>query len=69
MLEEQDKSAAFQAALLTLLDQKMSPQEMMRTLSTDPQFEVFRQYVQSFDLDMIEVASVLVKKWGQKTID
>jgi hypothetical protein len=67
MPEEQDKLAAFQAALLTLLDQEQSAEDMLHTLSTHPQFDHFRSYVESFDLDMVDVASTLVKKWAQRS--
>lgn len=59
-----DALAAFQAALLELLAQDLPVEEVMRRLRHDPAFERFRDYVDSFEPRMIEVAAGLVKKWG-----
>ena len=58
-----DALAAFQAALVALLAQDLPVEEVQRRLRHDPAFERFRDYVDSFEPRMIEVAAGLVKKW------
>jgi hypothetical protein len=58
-----DALAAFQAALVELLAQDLPVEEVQRRLRHDPAFERFRDYVDSFEPRMIEVAAGLVKKW------
>ena len=55
----------FQTALLELLSQPLSAQEKLARLETDTAFESYRDYVKTFDLRSIAVASELVLKWGQ----
>jgi len=59
-----DALGAFQAALVELLAQDLPVEEIQRRLRQDPAFERFRDYVDSFEPRMIEVAAGLVKKWG-----
>lgn len=59
--------AAFQSALLELLAQPLTPAEIARRLQTDPAFTAHRDYIGSFDPRMIEVAALLVKKWGRRS--
>lgn len=59
--------AAFQAALLELLAQPLSPAEMMERLQHDATFAPFADYVSTFEPRMLEVAAALVKKWGRRT--
>ena len=59
-----DALGAFQAALVELLAQDLPVEEIQRRLRHDPAFERFRDYVDSFEPRMIEVAAGLVKKWG-----
>ena len=61
--------AAFQSALLELLAEPLPPSESQHRLRTDAAFAAHRDYVETFDLRMIEVASALVKKWGQRIED
>ena len=61
--------ADFQSALLELLAQPLSPAEIERRLRTDAAFAPYRDYVESFDLRMIEVAAALVKKWGRQVAE
>ena len=56
----------FQDRLMTLLTQDLEPQEVIARLQNDPRFASLRSYIDSFDLDMIAVASELVAKWGRE---
>ena len=61
--------AAYQAALLELLAQPLSPDELMHRLRTDKAFEAHRAYIESFEPRMVEVSALLVKKWGRRAED
>ena len=58
--------AAFQAALLELLAQGLSPEEVIARLRSDAAFAPFADYVETFEPRMVEVAAALVKKWGRR---
>ena len=57
--------AQFQAALLELLAQSISPEEIARRLREDAVFAPYREYSASFEPRFLEVAASLVKKWGR----
>lgn len=63
-MQEDDSLAAFQAALLELLDERLATDEMLRRLKTDAAFQPFQEYIASFQPRMVEVAAELVKKWS-----
>lgn len=64
--DEKEKLADFQNELLNLLGQELPADEIFRRLKTDPRFDDFRDYIETFELQMVEVGAVLVKKWGRK---
>lgn len=56
----------FQDALLELLSSGKDHSEIVEILKTDPQFENYREYINQFDPDMVEVARELMGKWAQR---
>lgn len=64
--DEQQLLADYQDALLDLLGQELLADEILHRLKTDSRFEHFREYIDSFELPMVEVGAILVKKWGRK---
>ena len=60
--------ARFQAALLELLAQPISPAEIARRLREEAVFAPFREYSASFEPRFLEVAASLVKKWGREDL-
>ncbi len=64
--DEEQLLADYQNELLNLLGQDIPADEMLRRLKTDPRFDHFREYIESFELPMVEVGAILVKKWGRK---
>jgi hypothetical protein len=56
--------AAFQRALLELLAEPLSPEEMMSRLRSDEVFAPYRDYIETFEPRFVEVAAALMKKWG-----
>ncbi|HYF50373.1 MAG TPA: hypothetical protein VEJ63_13265 [Planctomycetota bacterium] len=63
---EEIELAQFQAALLSLLDQELTAEEMLARMKSDPAFAPFKGYVEQFDLRAVEVAAEITKKWGKK---
>lgn len=63
-----DKSnlLAYQNALVELLSSGKTHAEIMESLKTDPKFEHYREYIDQFDPDMVEVARELMGKWAQR---
>ena len=61
--------AAFQAALLDLLDQRVGSEELLRRLRTDPRMAPYRAYLDTFEPRMVEVATALLAKWGVRIVD
>jgi hypothetical protein len=59
--------AEFQSALVQLLAQDLPVSAMQQRLAEDAAFAAFRAYVQLFEPRMLEVAALLVKKWGKPT--
>jgi hypothetical protein len=62
---QDERLSAFQAALLELLSQPLSPDELIARLRTDAAFAPFADYIETFEPRMVEVAAALVKKWGR----
>jgi hypothetical protein len=62
-----EQIAQFQAGLLELLAQDLPVEELQKRLKEEEAFAAFREYVQSFEPRMMEVASLLVKKWGKRS--
>jgi hypothetical protein len=58
--------ARFQAALMELLSEPLSPGATRARLRADPAFAPFDDHVATFELRAIEVASELVRKWGRR---
>ncbi len=56
----------FQDALLELLSSGKTHAEIVEILKVDPQFENYREYIDQFDPDMVEVARELMGKWAQR---
>lgn len=56
--------ARFQSALLDLLHEPLSVDEIRQRLLSDPEFAVYRSYVEAMEPRMLEVAAELTKKWG-----
>ena len=61
-----EQLAQFQAALLDLLDQPISGEAIHEALQTRPEFAAYRDYIETFEPRMLEVAAELTKKWGVK---
>jgi hypothetical protein len=61
-----DQLGEFQAQLLELLAQDLSPEALQHRLREDHAFAAFRTYVNGFEPRMLEVAALLVKKWGKR---
>jgi len=57
--------ARFQAALLELLAQPISSEEIARRLREEAVFAPYREYSAGFEPRFLEVAASLVKKWGR----
>jgi hypothetical protein len=62
-----DQLGEFQGALLELLAQDLSLETLQQRLREEPAVAPFRDYVQGFELRMLEVAALLVKKWGKRS--
>ena len=60
-----DELAHFQSRLLDRLSQPGSAEEILRRLRADPSLTPYHDYIASFEPRMVEVAAILVKKWGQ----
>ncbi|MBA3855476.1 MAG: hypothetical protein C0507_01085 [Cyanobacteria bacterium PR.3.49] len=63
------KLQEFQDALNELLASGKSYAEIAETLKTDPKFDHYRDYINEFDPDMVEVARELMGKWAQRVED
>lgn len=64
--EAENKSMEeFQDALVELLAGSSSPCVIMETMRIDDRFAEYRDYIEQFDPDMIEVACELVRSWSK----
>ncbi len=58
--------ASFQSTLLEKLSSQDEPDLIKATLQQEPLSPALHDYVQTFDLEMVEIAAELVKKWGKR---
>lgn len=68
-MSDKSQLADFQNALNTLLASGKSHAEIMEVLQKDPVFDNYREYINQFDPDMVEVAQELMGKWAKRTQD
>jgi len=61
-----EQLAAFQSALFELLDEGLPPERVLERLRSDAAFAPFAEYVRRFEPRMVEVAALLVAKWGRR---
>lgn len=61
-----EELAAFQSALLELLEEGLPLESVLERLRTDAAFGPFAEYVRQFDPRMVEVAGQLMAKWGRR---
>ncbi len=66
MPPENSLLAEYQEALMGLLLSGLPQEEIVETLKTDPRFEQYRDYLATFDPDMVGVACELMEKWAKK---
>ena len=62
-----DQIGEFQGALVELLAQDLSLEAVQKRLHEEPAFAPFQDYVHGFEARMLEVAALLVKKWGKRS--
>jgi hypothetical protein len=65
-MPEEPSLVDFQDALLELLTDGLSRDDIFAALKTDPRFQPFKDYVGQFDPDMVEVACDLMGKWAKR---
>jgi len=58
--------ATLQAELLSRLDRRDEPGDIIDSLRTIETGQVYREWIESFDPDMAELAAQLVRKWGRR---
>jgi hypothetical protein len=63
------KLLEYQNALVELLASGKTHAEILELLKTDQKFEHYRDYIDQFDPDMVEVARELMGKWAQRVDD
>jgi hypothetical protein len=61
-----EELAAFQSALFELLDEGLPLEGVVERLRSDAAFGPFADYVRRFEPRMVEVAALLVAKWGRR---
>lgn len=67
-MHDQDQELAdFQACLLDVLHKHHHAEEIMAALNASVATLAFRDYISTFEPEMLEVAALLVKKWGVKS--
>jgi hypothetical protein len=64
---QDDDLAYFQSELLNRLAEELPPEEIRQRLLADQRLLPFADYIRSFEPKMLDVAVVLVKKWGRRT--
>lgn len=67
MPDEDPELAAFQACLLETLHQQTDAASILTALRNSEATQPFADYLNSFEPEMLELAAILVKKWGRKT--
>ncbi len=66
MQDEDPELAAFQACLLETLHRQTDAASILAALRASEATQPFTDYVNSFEPEMLELAAMLVKKWGRK---
>ncbi len=66
MPDEDPELAAFQAFLLETLHQQTDAASILTALRNSESTQPFVDYINSFEPEMLELAALLVKKWGRK---
>lgn len=66
MPDEDPELAAFQACLLETLHQQTDAASILTALRNSEATQPFADYLDSFEPEMLELAALLVKKWGRK---
>lgn len=56
----------YQDLLVMLLSTELSSEAVLSGLKDDPIYQSLRDYIDSFDQDMIAVAQELISVWGVK---
>ncbi len=59
--------AALQAELLDRLDRHDEIRDILDSLRSIETDQAYREWIESFDPDMAELAGQLVRKWGRRT--
>lgn len=65
MEDNQHSLALFQHTLMDLLADEGSPAEVSESMKNVPELACYGEYLDSFQVDMVEIAQILVKKWGE----
>jgi len=66
-MQEQD-IADFQACLLEMLSTPTEAEDILAQLSAQTFDQGLSSYVNTFDPNMVEMATLLVQKWGQRLL-
>ena len=66
MQDEDPELAAFQACLLETLHQQTEAASILALLRASEATLPYAEYISSFEPEMLELAAMLVKKWGRK---
>lgn len=67
MQDDDPELAAFQACLLETLHQQTDADSILTALRNSESTQPFADYINSFEPEMLELAALLVKKWGRKS--
>lgn len=62
--EEPKRLAEFQATMLDHLSKHKTFAALQEAMRADPKLDAYREYVESFEPDMLMIAAELTKKWG-----
>lgn len=63
-LESDECLEYFQARLLVLLDSELNEFEIKKALLEDPGLQEYKDYIESWQPQMLDLAKQLTKKWG-----
>lgn len=63
-----DELGAYQTLLFTELSRDLSAEQLKSKLLSDAGLRVYQDYLQSFELGMLETAQLLVRKWGESNL-
>jgi len=65
-MSEDSDFEKFQDALAELLASGLTQAQILETLKTDSRFDCYREYVDSFEPDMVAVACELMGRWAKR---